>query len=796
MTSARTRGLLAAVAGAILLLFAGRWAAGILVERWWAAGVAPGAVAFLARWELLRTGLELGGILVASAWCVGHLLLVVRSIRAVQVPRRVGDLEIREALPPESLRGGAVVLGLLLGLLIGRGGAEGAGEVMLAWRGVRFGIMDPALGLDAGVYIAQMPFWDRLLHSAALLTWTSVALAVAAHFAVGGIRVARGGIAMTEQARAQVGWLLAGALLLGAIREGLAPVTTIGAGDPWAIPVIPPMVHWVVAGAWVVSALFLARWTTRPLPANLLVAIGLWATAGIISRVILPGRDISPSLPGEPLRAIAAVNSGSGALVERAGPAEQELQRPPTGSLWGREELWAGLQGTEGRMLALAPARIPHAGGEVPVWLGVRQDSAGVALIAVADDRLAPGGGTVSFRQDDAADYPGVVSWARLTGMDLRPEAPDTVASGGEDGILLGGPLQRLLVSWGAQMAGPLDRGAGAERLARYRDPTDRATRLFPALWWGGATPVVDTAGFGWLVDGWATSRWGAFSSPIEWWPGAPRYARPEVIAWIDARSGRTRFFLRGDADAVGQAWARLAGGLIEPWANAPPLVRAAPMPRNWVAVLARALSRPPFVAPELPPLEGGDAFPNHAWSGAEAAWQAPLTRGGRVARLLTGSQEGGVARMTLVTWSDSLHAPFAPARYGGRWERFASYERLGDSVTAAGGRLASSGVRYEVGPAGTTAIQVVYLVRPGGGISLGWVNLAGAGRLGAARTPAAAWANLLGESAPLVPDPDVPDRIVEARRWAARADSALRAGDLAAFGRAFEALKQVLGTP
>jgi len=131
-----------------------------------------------------------------------------------------------------------------------------------------------------------------------------------------------------------------------------------------------------------------------------------------------------------------------------------------------------------------------------------------------------------------------------------------------------------------------------------------------------------------------------------------------------------------------------------------------------------------------------------------------------------------------------------------GRWERFATFERLGDSVTASGGRLAASALRYEVGPEGTTAVQILYLVRPGGGLAVGWVNLGGAGRLGAARTPAAAWANLQGESAPLVPEPGLPDRVTEARRWATRADSALRAGDLEAFGRAFEALRQVLGTP
>jgi hypothetical protein len=104
--------------------------------------------------------------------------------------------------------------------------------------------------------------------------------------------------------------------------------------------------------------------------------------------------------------------------------------------------------------------------------------------------------------------------------------------------------------------------------------------------------------------------------------------------------------------------------------------------------------------------------------------------------------------------------------------------------------------VRYQTGPEGTLAIQIVYLVGPRGAATVGWVNVGAGDRVGAARTPAAAWTNLLGESVPTVPGPEIPDRLYEARRWAVLADSALRAGDLERFGRAFEALKRVLATP
>jgi hypothetical protein len=53
------------------------------------------------------------------------------------------------------------------------------------------------------------------------------------------------------------------------------------------------------------------------------------------------------------------------------------------------------------------------------------------------------------------------------------------------------------------------------------------------------------------------------------------------------------------------------------------------------------------------------------------------------------------------------------------------------------------------------------------------------------------AWQNLLGQSAPLLSGGS--GRLGEAREWMAIADSALKRGDWSAFGRAFEALREIL---
>ena len=83
---------------------------------------------------------------------------------------------------------------------------------------------------------------------------------------------------------------------------------------------------------------------------------------------------------------------------------------------------------------------------------------------------------------------------------------------------------------------------------------------------------------------------------------------------------------------------------------------------------------------------------------------------------------------------------------------------------------------------------------REGARPSIVWVTVATGGRLGAGRNFADAWSNLQGASVPQPPGTGG-GRMSEAQHWMRIADEALRRGDWAAFGRAFEALRRVLQT-
>jgi uncharacterized protein UPF0182 len=802
MRAGRGRVVVTGLAGGVALLFAGRWISMVLADRWWAETVAPDAARFLGRWHLLEMGLEIGGILVAGAWCVGHFVLVVRSIGTVQVPRRLGDLEIREILNPTTLRLGAVVAGGLLGIVIGSGGAQAAPLVAQAWQGARHGVVDPVLGLDLGIYLAQLPLWDMVLASARTLVWAALIGAALCHFAVGGARVGRSGLAMTESARLQLGLLIAAALLLATMSEALAPLRTVAGLEDSSLSALPPAARWSVAGAWCLAAIAVGIWAIRPWPPLVIGGLGLWAGTGLLSHLVAPTMPPRAFLPAEATRPIAALATGLDRIVEAAAPDEGGAGRPPGAGLWSGEALARLLESNGGTLRALSPVLLDQAGERVPVWLALRTTTDGAEVSAIAEDRLGTGGVPISYREGDRSEYPGVVSWRRLEGVPLFPGQRDTVAPAGPGGLRLGSAGRRLLLAWGTQAAGTIS-GAGAEDALWWRmAPRERAARLFPPAWWDEARAVLVDDRLVWVVDGWLTLEGAPFAPAIPWEGGSRRYARPAFQAVIDATSGATTFYLRDDADALARGWAAAAPGMFLPADSAPPVMRTAHHSARTIAVQGWALLHGAYDLriPGAPSRSDSVLLqPTAFWTPEGAAFELPVgdyETGGRFGGRLRGILIGRAgAPATLVRWREGS-APPRSRTLEAMWQRFASYERLQDSIGAAGGRILTGPVRYEVGPQGTLAVQVLYLAPAQGAPAVGWVNLARIDRLGAARTPATAWANLRGESAPVVPAPESPDAIAEARRWAARADSALRAGDLEGFGRAFAALKRVLGTP
>src|SRR5215210_6831890 len=207
--SRRRRRLTGILAVVVLLLFLGRWTAVVLADRWWAAELSPEAAVYLTDWHILQLTLDLAGILLAAAWFIGHLLLVYRAVGTVQVRRNVANLEFREALTPRALLTVVVITGVFLGMVVGVGASRWWRDVALAWQGVSFGLSDPLLGRDLGVYVAQLPLWRAVHGFFILLVLLALTGAAFLYMLVGAIRWIERRPAINHHARAHLGWLLA-----------------------------------------------------------------------------------------------------------------------------------------------------------------------------------------------------------------------------------------------------------------------------------------------------------------------------------------------------------------------------------------------------------------------------------------------------------------------------------------------------------------------------------------------------------------------------------------------------------
>ena len=172
----RRRALLVGVGLLVAVLVGGRWLALETAERAWGASL-PGGSAYLTTRDFARlvSGLLLVG---AIAWGTANLLFVYRSIGSMQLSRRLGDLEIVEAVPQPLLLAGTIACGLAFGFLLSLGTGDWWMAAALASRPPTFGVTDPVLHQDLGYYLGELP-WTERLRELALVAVGSASVVVA-----------------------------------------------------------------------------------------------------------------------------------------------------------------------------------------------------------------------------------------------------------------------------------------------------------------------------------------------------------------------------------------------------------------------------------------------------------------------------------------------------------------------------------------------------------------------------------------------------------------------------------------
>lgn len=811
--SRRSRRLAIVLGALVALLFAGRWGAAVLADRWWARELSPAGAVFLTDWHVLRLTLDLAGVVLAGAWFIGHLLLVYRAIGSVQVRRNVANLEFREALTPGVLLALVVGAGALLGLLVGTGVSGQWEAVALGWRGVTYGIQEPLLGHDLGLYVAQLPLWRAAHGLAVILVLVALGLVFGLYMLVGAVRWIDGRPAINNHARSHLGWLLAAlalTLLWGYLLEPYELIAGLSGPVDESTWGATSLVAPILAGVALATAGLSAAWALRPRHALAAAGWIVLAFASLVGHWMVPpaiageGQPAAEPRLSERLERLAyrleTIMDTKSAAVESPAP-------PRVPSLWNAAAITRLLAADSVRVLAVDPAVITHQGRRLPAWLATRSLPNGrLAVSAVADHRASPRGEALFYHAGDSTAAPVATPLLELPEGAYRPEAAVYRLSGRDGaGVLVDGWLRRLSLAWALQAGSLLGRQAEGRRVDWALAPEERLGRLAPFAEWSAPVPRLIGGELVWVADGYLTSGTFPLSRRVEWRNRSIAAVEAGLLGTVEAASGATRIFLRPGAGALAEAWAGISGGIVEPAGAAPePVLRAAPYPAELFRVQARQVEQGSWKPGALwgrPPTDAAQPVrENIAWTGDTAGplLLASYERAGerRTTAVLVGRREEGQDALTLVRL-DSAEALPSRSALESRWSRFASFDALSDSVREDGGTLEKGPVRLELGPAGAVAYQSFFAWRGQERPRLAWVSIAaGADRLGAGRSIAEAWGNLLGTEVPSMPGSAQATRLDEARRWLDRADSALRSADWPGFGRAWQGLRRALGMP
>jgi hypothetical protein len=384
-----------------------------------------------------------------------------------------------------------------------------------------------------------------------------------------------------------------------------------------------------------------------------------------------------------------------------------------------------------------------------------------------------------------------------LSAHAVRPAAPDYSFTTDSTGVPAVGWVHRLVLAWSRQTGALFEPLPLNTRLTWHLDPKGRFGRLAPQIIWGEAKAHLIDGDLVWVSDGYVTSSTFPMVERAQWRGRDIASIDAPFLGVITASTGETHIYRRPTADSLGAAWQEITGVVAEPWADVPPSVLTElSYPDELFEVEARVMERTQWLGSHQASRGSTDRGRTSAmgWSRADtslvsvAAFESPGRR--TLSAVAVGRSVDGIPRLLLTRLSNRSFR--SPSVLDADWSRFATYEQLRDSLRSAAAQAESSPVGMWIESDGFGAYQTIFGLGPERHLALAWVNLAVGDSLGAGRNVNEAWQNLRGLSAPLLTNAH-DSQLAEAERWMAVADSAIKRGDWTTFGRAFEALRQVL---
>ncbi|MDZ4864938.1 MAG: UPF0182 family protein [Gemmatimonadota bacterium] len=801
-----------AVLSIVVLLFAGRWAAGLAADQWWAERLSPAAARFVTDWAIMRLAVEALGVITACSWFIGHLLIVHRAIGSVQLHRRLGNLEIREAVNMELLVALSIGGGMLLGLFAGRGVGAWTPDLVLAWSGLAVGEVDPLLSRDLGFYLARLPAW-RLLHGHLILLISLAFIGAATlYLVIGALRWSDRRLAINDHARRHLGGLLVVFALVLAWGYLLEPLELVGGVIGSVHGGLFPFregVSSALTGIALTAALLSLWWAVNGRHTLLLSIWIVLGAASLLGHHVIPaligGDRVSPLDPAMRRHLDQLAYGITGLKDSILLPSGQPPTPPDPLGLWQPTLTVEATRSDSGQVVSADRALVPMGRSLRPAWLVIRdRGKRGAGITVVLDDRATLAGEPLIYAEAESLHSTAGVPVLNLSPHAVWPGGRPAVMDSAQGGVQIGSGLRRLALAWTLQSGDLLGTGTGGKQLFWHLDPVDRLQQLAPFAVWGVPAPRMVGGELVWVVDGYLASSLFAGSTRVGWrdrWIGG---LRAGFVGVIHAETGVTSVYLRHTADQVAETWRELFPGMVQPASAIPAeILRALPYPVELLEVQLRVMSHPHWNLGRL-----SDRAEEVKASGpaVDALWKSDTTGltqvvpferadGRMISAILEAHMADGREAVTVYR-VDSLLALPDPSTLQTRWGRIPTFQQLKDSVEKTGARLEAGPVQFWPTNTGLGAYQIHFARHDAAPPAVAWISLALGDRRGAGHDLEEAWQNYLGLSAPIISATERGTVLFEIRRHLVAADAALRRGDLEMFGRQWEAIKRLVGTP
>lgn len=775
MTS-RGRNLATTILLLVLVLFGGRWLADFLTVRWWAAAISPEALSAVTRWQLLGLSLDLIAVALASSWFVLQIWMVRSTIRAIHFRRDSTDGTVWQQVPERMMVLGAIVLGLLLGLLTGAGARGWSGDVALLIGAPRFGLEDIATGHDVGWLVSWYPVLQHAQQFVLTLGLLGLALTALLYLFLDGVAGNPVLPILKPERRFHYSlpmMLVALALLLGALLLPMHLATGVDAPIGDAAGSTRIAAGYAVAGMALATLILTLWWGISGTRHTLLVSTwAVLAVAQLVARVVVPAFTSASGTGAERARLMRQFDTLMYGihLVEQTSAQDSVA---PVVSIW------------DPAMLARWSAR----GSGALIGAGaIGADTSAAWLVATAtpgDDAIEVT--RLSATMAEADGRPMVLGAVR------RIAAPRAVpGSDGwrrvDRGVRVGGLFRRVMLSWGLQAPGIMGLQP-ADEIDWLLDPVDRAQALVPSLQWRAVGAAWSNGDLVWVLTGLAATERAPLSTRVGFGSGTIAGLVPAAVAVLGASDGKATLHADSAADSIGAAWARWLGPALSPTSELAELGAELPYPMELFRRQLDVLEQPHWNIGVLA-TDKSRVATAPAWAPAAGAVQATLDAPdiGMTRVIMTASRQAEGLQISSATLSRATTP--TTVSLSDAWLDLPVLGHLRDSISATGAEWLAGSVRWHRGPDGPLAWQP-FAAAGEEGPRLLWLGTMTPGRIGGGRDPLTAWVT---DSSSDAQRSALPDRASMAlKTWIERADSALARGDLGAFARAWEAIRGIV---